>query len=378
MPVVLRKKKDGSFYFDIHYSDPETGEIVRKRPMVGLKADKAGKNEAMIKKEIIPQIEREIALGIYNPAKKAEKMYHFVKEYGSKSFERHQNERKEHVQKKYQQHFKNHILPSFGNLRITNISAIMLLDWQNEKLKHHKASTVRKFRSIFRSILDDAVLEGLIADNPFKKVPRPSDPKIFGMEDDHNVRPFTLDEINNLINKAQGYMKHFIAIMSFSGMRPGEIISLTFDDIDFENKTININKTTINGEVGFVKTPSSQRKIEMLPIVEKHFLLQRELTDGNPYNKVFLNSSGKPFYSHDIIAVNFKKLLDKADKRYLYQLRHSFSSLMISNGEDILWVSRMLGHKNSAITLEIYAKAYSVIQDQNGQKERAKFLNDCL
>ena len=47
----------------------------------------------------------------------------------------------------------------------------------------------------------------------------------------------------------------------------------------------------------------------------------------------------------------------------------------ISEGEDILWVSRMLGHKNSDITLKSYAKAYNISRDKDSQKERALFLN---
>ena len=88
-----------------------------------------------------------------------------------------------------------------------------------------------------------------------------------------------------------------------------------------------------------------------------------------------MNSSEKPFYSHDIIAKKFKSLLDRNDKRYLYQLRHSFATMMISEGEDILWVSGMLGHKNSDITLKSYAKAYNISRDKGTQKQSALFLS---
>jgi len=50
-------------------------------------------------------------------------------------------------------------------------------------------------------------------------------------------------------------------------------------------------------------------------------------------------------------------------------MRHTFASQMLSDGEDILWVSKMLGHKNGTITLEIYAKCI-----ENKEIERASFL----
>lgn len=71
-----------------------------------------------------------------------------------------------------------------------------------------------------------------------------------------------------------------------------------------------------------------------------------------------------------------KRLLEEGDSRYLYQLRHTFASLMISNGEEITWVSQMMGHKSSDITLKVYAKAYKVIKDKSLRKKRANFLEN--
>ncbi len=95
------------------------------------------------------------------------------------------------------------------------------------------------------------------------------------------------------------------------------------------------------------------------------------------FNKnVFLNSSKNPFYSHDYIAKKFKSLLDENDDRYLYQLRHSFATAMITEGEDLVWVSSMLGHKNSNITLTTYVVAYKLIKDKSERKVRATFLEE--
>ena len=194
-------------------------------------------------------------------------------------------------------------------------------------------------------------------------------------EDDKNINPYTLKEIENLISKAAGYLKNFIAIMAFTGMRPGELVALQYKDLDFTNDIIKIRRTRVLGENGPTKTKSSKRDIEMLPIVKKYLLLQKYLTFNNIDGDVFLNKSKKIFYSHDTIAVSFKRLTVN-DPRYLYQLRHSFASLMISEGEDMLWVSRVMGHKSLDITLKIYTHAYSVTQDKNGRKQRAKFLTN--
>ena len=150
--------------------------------------------------------------------------------------------------------------------------------------------------------------------------------------------------------------------MVSTGMRPGEIVSLKWSDIDFQRKRIDIERTRIRsikrGEIkdGEVKTVSSERGADMLILAEEALLKQKELT--SEYEYVFINQSKRPFYSHDIIGLNFRKILKRSEikERPLYNLRHTFASQLISKGADITWVSKMLGHKDITITLKVYTK----------------------
>ena len=185
-----------------------------------------------------------------------------------------------------------------------------------------------------------------------------------------------LDELQHIFSLSNGYKKNFFAIMAFSGVRPGELVALKWSDVDLENETFKVLRTRIRGEFGPTKTKSSKRTVEMIEGVKEYFLAQSKLTGDNPYNMVFLNSSREPFYSHDTIALQFKNLLDEKDERYLYQLRHTFASLMLADNEDITWVSQMMGHKNPNITLMVYASAYKLAKDKQKRKKRGKFLVD--
>ena len=85
-----------------------------------------------------------------------------------------------------------------------------------------------------------------------------------------------------------------------------------------------------------------------------------------------------PFYTHDIVAVNFRKCLENSGVpvRPLYNLRHTFASQMISKGADIVWVSKTLGHKNVSITLSFYTKFIKEDDDIRMKKivEMDKFM----
>lgn len=178
-------------------------------------------------------------------------------------------------------------------------------------------------------------------------------------KEDENVNLFTIKEIKEILSNSNGNLYYVIFFMFLTGIRPGELISLTWNDIDYEKKRIAVEKTTVQGKVGDVKTQSSVRYINMLPQLET-VIKELHNKTGN-YENLFISHFKKPFYSHDILNKRFKELLEKINikERSLYNLRHIFATHMISNiqnGIDILWVSKMLGHKDLSITLQIYAK----------------------
>jgi len=377
MSVRMFSNDYGILYLDIRYGD---GERIRS----STKLKDTSKNRELLKKNIIPKIEVQILNGEYNPNAKQVVVPNTVKEYGYRSLKRHQNKRREHVQVTYVRHFETKIVPYFGDALVQDISAVQLMDWQNDLMESCKATSVKKYRTIFNGILDDAYKERvngkrMIPLNPFREVDVPKEREVFidGDDetfDDGQINPFSLEEIERLLLKSDGYLRNFIGIMSRTGMRPGEITGLRWSDIDFDNEIIKVRRTRILGKNGPPKKKASIRDVEMLSGIKEFFQAQFELTGINSNGDVFLNSSNKPFYSHDIIGKQFKALLDKDDKRYLYQIRHSFATMMISEGEDILWVSRMLGHKSSDITLKAYAKAYKISHNKNERKQRALFL----
>ncbi len=257
-------------------------------------------------------------------------------------------------------HYNNHIKPYFKTFTVKEIKPLQLEEWQNKLLIKYKPRTVVKYRSVMYSIFEKAFVNDIIQFNPLAKVKSPLTirgkfKKLDDVEDDE-VFPFNKDEIIKILNSTSGNLYYFIVIMVYSGIRPGEIISLTWDDIDFKKKRIAVDKTTVRGKVGDVKTPSSVRYVDIIPVLENELHNLYKETGRKEY--LLLSHFKKPFYSHDIISKRFIKLLTDINikERTLYNLRHTFASTMITQGENILWVSRMLGHKDVSITLKVYAR----------------------
>ncbi len=78
-----------------------------------------------------------------------------------------------------------------------------------------------------------------------------------------------------------------------------------------------------------------------------------------------MSALNKHFYYHDIINKKFKELLQLncIEIRTLYNLRQTFALQLIRNGADIIWVSKMLGHKDVSMTLSVYTKFITENED---------------
>ena len=268
---------------------------------------------------------------------------------------------REHTLKRNKAHYQNHVSPFFGSREISTLLPMELERWQNDLLQRFKPSTVQKYRSVLYSILDKAVDNQIISKNPLEKITAPKAMIDLKPSPEEKADPFTEDEMQLILDhsnmyKRNHYLRNFILLMFASGMRPGEVAALKWSDICFDKKTIRVSRTRIRGKDGPPKTEASYRVVDMLPLSEEALKEQYENTKELEY--VFVNSRKQPFYSHDVIGVNFQRILKATGVkvRVLYNLRHTYASHMIRNGVDIVYISKQLGHENPNITLTIYTR----------------------
>ena len=182
------------------------------------------------------------------------------------------------------------------------------------------------------------------------------------------------------------------------GFRRGELIGLEWRDIDFDAQTITINRavslTKEHGEiVGEPKTPTSYRTVymsaECMDMLAQWLDTQKEYCDlstwaGMPQrrileNPVFIQSNGKrmnlstPEHRFRSILKAYNSMIEEqaiklptaesqASKRAeklpiirLHDLRHTFATILIGNGTDIVTVSKLMGHANPSVTMNVYS-----------------------
>jgi len=326
-----------------------------------LKLDDTKKNRKYATQTLIPEITYQLNSGEFFKKSQIPK----VSDFARISFKMHEVHRKESTKYDYEASLRLHIIPYFGEHKLDSIKSSDLALWQNKVLERVSARRLKNIRSVFNSILEDAISDGWIDKNPFARVKLPKCAPI-------DIQPFSMSEIAQILHAAKPSLRAFYAIGFFTGMRVGEIIALKWSDIDFTKREISISKAIRMGRLSSPKTTNSVRTVEIIDVLLPHLKKHYELT-GNKESFVFLTGEDTPLFdSKSVRDHDWKRILKELDLKYrtLYQMRHTFTTVMIENGEDILWVSNMLGHKDSTTTLTRYAKYI-----KREGKQRATFMN---
>ncbi|NLM63581.1 MAG: site-specific integrase [Mollicutes bacterium] len=189
---------------------------------------------------------------------------------------------------------------------------------------------------------------------------------------------WTLNEFNDFIKHVDDITyKTIFWLLFYTGMRKGELLALTIDDIDLENKTININKTCsyVTGKGYIVTTPKTleskriiyinDKTIDVIKEYLKYISNQYEFKKDTP-----LFSINGALIPKETLRRNFKyyqRLAGVKDIR-LHDLRHSHVALLINLGQDPLTIKKRLGHSDITITLNTYGHLYDDAQKKLANK----------
>ncbi|MFP6097668.1 site-specific integrase [Helicobacter pylori] len=250
--------------------------------------------------------------------------------------------------------------------KVSQITKESVTNYHNNAFKKYKKNTLVSLNALLKSFLEFCEQEGYIDKTPYFKI------TMKNAKEGGKIDPFSLEEVKTLIENAPSLrLKAFLAVAFFTGLRTGEQLALLWSDVDFINKKINIDKSlNLSGVITTPKNKTSIREVDLLEPVEK---ILKELKASQPANQkmIFLSI---PKRTQEFQRI-FKELLKAVNlkERKLYTTRHTFASLMISMGEEPLWVSKNMGHKDLNTTYSTYSH---YIPQQ--EKERAAFVKGLL
>ncbi|MFM9320373.1 tyrosine-type recombinase/integrase [Streptococcus sp. ST16] len=243
-------------------------------------------------------------------------------------------------------------------------------------------NTINKIMILLKKIFDVGLRKGYYSNNPvklLKKLPIEK-PK---------MQFWTIAEFQQFLKLFEGdeyNIKLLFTVLFFTGLRLGEALALTWQDIDFTSNTIHVTKSTyVNKGISHIsttKTKAGTRRIiinkklsqELETWQKKQAKQLQQFSNDITTLQVFQNSP--IIITKNAIEKQYKKILERDNtlkKIRIHDFRHSHASLLINNGEDYLVVKERLGHASITTTIDTYSHLYP-----SKQKDLADKLDELI
>ncbi len=264
----------------------------------------------------------------------------------------------------YNERWKRNIKPILGNKLLCDITPLECVGiMKTMKDAGYADSTMDHTRILLRQLFDCAVELEILQKSPIKKTIR----NIKGEVKDKK-KALTDEQLEKFLEAAMGKSKYNqYAFILQTGLRIGELIALTWNDIDFENRTVSINKTMeyrAKEKSWYCGPPKTKNSNRTIPLTDLAIDILKDQKRKNknlktiPFeyaNMVFLTRDGTPSKTSSY-DTSLYYIADKANipKFAVHILRHTFATRCAEAGMKPQVLQKLLGHSNIKTTMDIY------------------------
>lgn len=249
----------------------------------------------------------------------------------------------------YVGYLHTHLYPAFGERFIEDITIQDVQQFMNERA-HLAKKSLKIYHDLLAQILDAAVEDKLIAENPAKSK-RLANPSTKVTERKAIPEGQFRDLMKNLMKLDNGAEKLMLSLLLFTGMRRGEVLGLMWEDIDFEQKCIHIRRNVTHpGNPPVIGTPKTKSGV-------------RDIYFGKNLETILLAMKGEGFIFGGDTPLSRKEYITLANRiskkidlhgATPHVLRHTYLTMAAGENIDPKTLQSMAGHADHQVTMNVY------------------------
>jgi len=262
----------------------------------------------------------------------------------------------------YRQFLDLWIKPTWGMTNIRDVRTVDVEAWLSQLRLNNGAAmangTKAKIRNLLSVIFNHAIR--------YEWLDQGKNPITFVRQTAKRTKTPTVlepEEISNLLKELDSPFRLLVLLDVTTGLRRSELFALKWGDVDFPTLTININRSIFEGVVGKCKTRTSQNPVPVDAYVARELLEWRSKTTFHKLTDWVFTSPTyglHPFWPNRVLTTVIQPAAARAGitKRIgWHTFRHTYSTMLVANGENVKVVQELMRHASSRSTLEIYTQA---------------------
>lgn len=265
------------------------------------------------------------------------------------------------------------IKPLLGKIKLAKLDKVTYKRvFINELLKSYNPNSVVHYHTTFKIAINAAVDAEILKRNRFNKITIPQPKK----ETDNFYTAAQLMEFLEAFKRSENITNYtMVLLLAFTGMRRGEAMGLKWNDIDFENMTVSVNRTRDANGVRSPKTKNSYRTIKVIEELITQLTVYRKwckelmLSFGKHLSEddfIFINKSTMKPVSHTIIRCAIDRVTKQENLKRItvHGLRHTHATILISKRIPVKVIADRLGNTPEMV-LNTYGHSFKELEEES-------------